>query len=60
MRTRLTASMILAALTGLAVIAAVPVISRAQQDAQQDEPNRADLPPQPFNPQMSALMNMLI
>jgi len=60
MRTRLTASMILATLTGLAVIAAVPVISRAQQDAQQDEPNRADLPPQPFNPQMSALMNMLI
>ncbi|HEY3641247.1 MAG TPA: hypothetical protein VGL31_09135 [Xanthobacteraceae bacterium] len=60
MHTRLTATMILAALTGLAVIAAVPVISRAQQDAQQEEPNRADLPPQPFSPQMSALMNMLI
>ena len=31
----------LAALTGLAIIAMVPAISRAQQD----EPNRADLPP---------------
>ena len=46
----------LAALTGLALIAMVPAISRAQQD----EPNRADLPPQPFAPQLSALMNLLI
>jgi len=46
----------LAALTGLAIIAMVPAISRAQQD----EPNRADLPPQPFAPQLSALMNLLI
>jgi len=46
----------LAALTGLALIAMIPAISRAQQD----EPNRADLPPQPFAPQLSALMNLLI
>ena len=60
MHSRLVAYMTLAALTGLAAIATFPVISRAQQDAQQDEPNRADLPPQPFAPQLSALMNLLI
>jgi hypothetical protein len=46
----------LATLTAAAIIAMVPAISRAQQD----EPNRADLPPQAFAPQMSALMNLLI
>jgi hypothetical protein len=46
----------LAALTAVAIIAMVPAISRAQQD----EPDRADLPPQPFAPQLSALMNLLI
>jgi hypothetical protein len=56
MHSRLVAYTMLAALTGLAAIATYPVVSRAQQD----EPNRADLPPQAFNPQMSALMNMLI
>jgi hypothetical protein len=56
MRSRFVAYMMLAALTGLATIAMLPVVSRAQQE----EPNRADLPPQPFNPQMSALMNLLI
>jgi hypothetical protein len=56
MRSRFVAYLMLAALTGLATIATLPVVSRAQQE----EPNRADLPPQPFNPQMSALMNLLI
>jgi hypothetical protein len=55
MHRRLIATMMLAAVTG-AAIATLPTISRAQQE----EPNRADLPPQQFNPQMSALMNMLI
>src|SRR5260370_34780808 len=48
--------MMLAAVTGLAPIATFGAVSRAQQD----EPDRADLPPQPSNPQMSALMNLLI
>jgi hypothetical protein len=56
MHSRFIACMVLAALTGLAIIATFPAVSRAQQD----EPNRADLPPQAFNPQMSALMNLLI
>jgi hypothetical protein len=56
MLNRFTATVMLAALSGLATIAALPVISHAQQE----EPNRADLPPQAFNPQMSALMNILI
>jgi len=60
MHTRPIAAMTLAALTGLAIIASLPAISRAQPAVQQEEPNRADLPPQAFNPQMSALMNMLI
>ena len=56
MPNRFVAYALLAALTGLAGLAALPVVSRAQQD----EPNRADLPPQAFNPQMAALMNLLI
>ena len=56
MRSRLIAPIVLAAIAGVAIIATMPGVSRAQQD----EPNRADLPPQPFNPQMSALMNLLI
>ncbi len=59
MHSRFIATMMLAALTGLAAIS-FAAISRAQQDAQPEEPNRADLPPQQFSPQMSALMNMLI
>ena len=57
MPNRSVAYALLAALTGLASFAALPVISHAQQP---DEPNRADLPPQQFNPQMAALMNLLI
>jgi hypothetical protein len=56
MPNRFVAYALLAALTGVAGLAALPVISRAQQD----EPNRADLPPQAFNPQMAALMNLII
>ena len=56
MLNRFTATIVLAALSGLATIAALPAISHAQQE----EPNRADLPPQPFSPEMSALMNLLI
>jgi hypothetical protein len=55
MRSRFVAYMLLAALTGLAT-AMFSAVSRAQQE----EPNRADQPPQPFSPQMSALMNLLI
>jgi hypothetical protein len=57
MPNRIAAYALLAALAGVAGLAALPVISRAQQD---DQPNRADLPPQQFNPQMAALMNLLI
>jgi hypothetical protein len=60
MHTRLIATMLLAALTGLGAVAMFPPIGRAQQEEPKEEPNRADLPPQPFSPQMSALMNMLI
>ena len=60
MRSRFVAYMMLAALTGLATVAMFSAVGRAQQDAQQEEPNRADLPPQAFTPQMSALMNLLI
>jgi hypothetical protein len=55
MPNRLAAYALLAAAV-LASLAALPITSLAQQD----EPNRADLPPQQFNPQMAALMNLLI
>jgi hypothetical protein len=58
MRSRFVAYMMLAGLTGLAAVAAFSAGGRAQEA--QEEPNRADLPPQPFAPQMSALMNILI
>jgi hypothetical protein len=51
--------MTLTALATLVAIAAPPLRSIAQQPAQ-EETRAADLPPAPFNPQMSALMNMLI
>ena len=60
MSSRFIAATMVAALTGLATVAMLGAASRAQQDAQQEEVNRADLPPQPFAPQMSALMNLLI
>jgi hypothetical protein len=53
---------ILAAATAVAAIASLTAVGIAQQQqpAQEEEVNRADLPPQPFAPQMNALMNMLI
>jgi hypothetical protein len=56
---RLIPVVVIAATTGLATLAAFN-IGFAQQPAEQEEPNRADLPPQPFAPQLSALMNILI
>jgi hypothetical protein len=43
-------------------IAALPRSGLSQQApaGQQEETRAADLPPQPFNPQLAALMNMLI
>jgi hypothetical protein len=60
MLSRFIAATMLAALAGVATIATFATVGRAQQGAPQEEPNRADLPPQQFNPQLSALMNMLI
>src|SRR5215468_4070702 len=48
-----------AACIGIAALSA-PGVSQEPQAGQQEEPRAADLPPQPFNPQLSALMNMLI
>jgi hypothetical protein len=52
--------MTLTALAALVAIAAPPLRSAAQQPAQQEDPRAADAEPAPFNPQMSALMSMLI
>jgi hypothetical protein len=52
--------MTLTALAALVAIATLPLRGVAQQPAAQEETRPADLPPQPFNPQLSALMNMLI
>ncbi len=59
MRSRAVPVVMLAAITGLATIADFSAIGIAQV-APEEEPNRADLPPQGFNPQLNALMNMLI
>src|SRR5258708_35188856 len=60
MLSRFIAATMLAALAGVATIATFATVGRAQPAAPAEEPNRADLPPQQFNPQLSALMNMLI
>jgi hypothetical protein len=57
MLSRFIAASLVAALAGAATIGMLGSVSRAQQ---QEEPNRADLPPQQFNPQLAALMNILI
>jgi len=63
MRSRFVSSIILAA-TGIAGAVTFAAIGLAQQPPVIPLPpqqiNRADLPPQPFGPQMNALMNMLI
>jgi hypothetical protein len=61
MHSRLVPAIVVAATTGLATLAAF-TIGFAQQPppAEQEEVNRADLPPQAFAPQLAALMNMLI
>ena len=62
MRNRLVP--VLAAGVGLAAIAAFATAGLAQQqppaEQPQEEVNRADLPPQPFGPQLAALMHLLI
>jgi len=55
MHIRLVHFMLLAALAGFAGMATF-----AARTAAQDQTNPADAAPQPFNPQMSALMSMLI
>jgi hypothetical protein len=52
--------MSLPALAVLLAIAALPMRSVAQQPSPDQEPRAADAEPAPFNPQMSALMSMLI
>ncbi|MEA2906339.1 MAG: hypothetical protein QOG83_2986 [Alphaproteobacteria bacterium] len=47
-----------AALAAVVAVAALPVPTIAQPAA--EEPRAADAEPQPFNPQMSALMSMII
>jgi len=51
--------MTLTALAALVALATLPPRSLAQQPSQ-EEPRAADAEPAPFNPQMSALMSMLI
>jgi hypothetical protein len=62
MRNRLVP--VLAAGVGLAAILAFAAMGLAQQPQEGGQPgeevNRADLPPQPFAPQLAALMNLLI
>jgi hypothetical protein len=58
MRTRLTPYMLLAA--ALAAFAATVSFTARTVAVAQDQPNPADAAPQPFNPQLSALMLMLI
>jgi hypothetical protein len=64
MQTRFVHYVLLAGLVAVAGMATFAARSVAQQpakpEAQQDEPNPADATPQPFNPQLSALMSMLI
>ena len=48
-----------AAFIAIAALSA-PGVSQEPPAGQQEETRAADLPPQPFNPQLSALMNMLI
>jgi hypothetical protein len=52
--------MTLPALAILLALSALPLRSVAQQPATDQEPRAADAEPAPFNPQMSALMSMLI
>jgi hypothetical protein len=52
--------MTLPALAVLVAIVALPLRSVAQQSGPSQEPRAADAEPAPFNPQMSALMSMLI
>jgi hypothetical protein len=55
---------ILAASTALAAVVAFAAMGLAQQqppaEPAPEDVNRADLPPQPFAPQLAALMNLLI
>ncbi|HEY6258386.1 MAG TPA: hypothetical protein VIY51_21595 [Xanthobacteraceae bacterium] len=63
MRIRLVHLTLLAGLAGLAAMATFAARSVAQQPAQQppqEEQNPADAAPQPFNPQVAALMSMII
>jgi hypothetical protein len=52
--------MTLTALAAVVAIAAPPLRGVAQQPAAPEETRPADMAPAPFNPQLSALMNMLI
>jgi hypothetical protein len=62
MRSRLVPAVALAAATGLATLAVsnIGLAQQQQEQSQQEEVNRADLPPQPFAPQLAALMSLLI
>ena len=59
MRNAMVPLMALGALVAVVAFAARPVSTVAQQPPK-EEPRPADLEPQPFNPQLSALMNMII
>jgi hypothetical protein len=52
--------MTVTALGALVALVALPLRTVAQQPSEAQEPRAADAEPAPFNPQMSALMSMLI
>jgi hypothetical protein len=59
MRNAFVSLMALGTLAGVAAFAAYPVSTVAQQQAQEEQ-RPADMDPKPFNPQLGALMNMII
>jgi hypothetical protein len=59
MRKATISLMALGTLAAVVAFAAYPVSTIAQQQAQ-EEPRPADQEPKPFNPQLGALMNMII
>ena len=59
MRNAFVSLMALGALAGVAAFATYPVATVAQQQAQEEQ-RPADMDPKPFNPQLGALMNMII
>lgn len=60
MRKSVVSLMTLGAFAAIAAVATFPVSTIAQHPPAADEKRPADMDPQPFNPQMGALMSMII